>query len=103
MLYLNFFFLYRNQNCFSVKLKPFHVFTKTNRKQVRAERILAGKAQRSAYGFSCELLQLMGSILLLVMSVQVLLFPSKKAGTGTYGVTVFLREASARCAKVVFW
>lgn len=66
-----------------------------------AEGILAGRAQRRAHGFSCESLHLMGSGLLL--SVQVLLFPSKRAGTDTSGVVVFLREESARRAEAVFW
>lgn len=56
-----------------------------------------------AYVFACELLQLMGSILVFVMSMQVLPFPSKKAGMDTYRVVVFLREASGRHAKIVFW
>lgn len=86
-----------------MKLELFHVFTKANRKQVRAERILARNVQRSAYGFSCEHSQLMGLILLSVMSMQVLLFSSKKAGTDTYGVTAFLMEVSARSARLVFW
>lgn len=45
----------------------------------------------------------MGLILLSVMSMQVLLFSSKKAGTDTYRVTAFLMEVSARSARLVFW
>lgn len=75
--YFFFFFIQRNQNCFPTK--PQLIFTKTNRKQVRAEGTLAGRAQRSAHGFSCESLHFTGSGWFL--SVQVLLFPSGRAGT----------------------
>lgn len=103
IFFFNYFFFREIRTVFQQSSNFFHVFPKTNRKQVRTERILAGNTQRSADGFSCERFHLMGSSLLLVMSMQVLPFSSEKAGTDTYRITLFLREESVRCAKVVFW
>lgn len=89
-------FFKRNQNCFSVKLKLFQLYTKANRKQVRAERILARDMRRSAHGFSCEHSQLMGLILLSVMLMQTLPFPFKESRQDTYRAMVYRRTRGAR-------